>query len=288
MTSLESSGLNAGYVGQLLEQYLENPEARRSGMARRLRGGRRRTPRRASGPRASCRRSRRARRQRRDQSCRRRARAPCLLRRAPAPPAPAPAPPPTPELAADGELVGGVAAAMSLVKAYRTHGHLNARLDPLGSEPMGDPALDETRLVPPLTPELQARIPAKLLRLSVPGEHAPGRAPAVARGLHGDDRVRDRAHLGPRRARLASPGDRVRPLSPSLARRRAALAPRATGSGRGVRDVPAARIHRSEAVLDRGARRARADARRSGRARAAERRARGAASASRTAVASTS
>ena len=27
MTSLESSGLNAGYVAQLLEQYLENPEA---------------------------------------------------------------------------------------------------------------------------------------------------------------------------------------------------------------------------------------------------------------------
>ena len=35
---------------------------------------------------------------------------------------------------------------------------------------MGDPALDETRLQPPLTPELQARIPARLLRLSVPGE----------------------------------------------------------------------------------------------------------------------
>ena len=27
MTSLESSGLNAGYVAQLLEQYVENPEA---------------------------------------------------------------------------------------------------------------------------------------------------------------------------------------------------------------------------------------------------------------------
>ena len=27
MTSLESSGLNAGYVEQLLEQYLDNPEA---------------------------------------------------------------------------------------------------------------------------------------------------------------------------------------------------------------------------------------------------------------------
>ena len=59
---------------------------------------------------------------------------------------------------------------MALVKAYRMHGHLAAHLDPLGSEPTGDPALDETRLVPSLTPELQARIPASLLRLSVPGE----------------------------------------------------------------------------------------------------------------------
>ena len=70
----------------------------------------------------------------------------------------------------DDELLGGVAAAMSLVKAYRMHGHLNARLDPLGSEPMGDPALDESRLQPPLTDELQARIPARLLRLYVSGE----------------------------------------------------------------------------------------------------------------------
>lgn len=70
----------------------------------------------------------------------------------------------------DPALLGAVAAAMALVKAYRMHGHLAARLDPLGSEPMGDPALDERRLVPPLTPELQARIPASLLRLYVPGE----------------------------------------------------------------------------------------------------------------------
>ena len=70
----------------------------------------------------------------------------------------------------DPGLLGAVAAAMALVKAYRMHGHLAARLDPLGSEPMGDPALDETRLVPALTPELQARIPASLLRLYVPGE----------------------------------------------------------------------------------------------------------------------
>ncbi len=70
----------------------------------------------------------------------------------------------------DETLLGGVAAAMALVKAHRMHGHLAARLDPLGSEPLGDPALDETRLIPPLTPELQARIPAKLLRVHVPGE----------------------------------------------------------------------------------------------------------------------
>jgi 2-oxoglutarate dehydrogenase E1 component len=59
---------------------------------------------------------------------------------------------------------------MSLMKATRMHGHLAARLDPLGSEPPGDPALEPERLVPKLTPELQARIPASLLRLYVPGE----------------------------------------------------------------------------------------------------------------------
>src|SRR5256885_16515062 len=59
---------------------------------------------------------------------------------------------------------------MALVKAFRMHGHLAARLDPLGSEPPGDPALEPERLVPRLTPELMARIPARLLRLSIEGE----------------------------------------------------------------------------------------------------------------------
>src|SRR2546423_4435628 len=59
---------------------------------------------------------------------------------------------------------------MALVKAVRMHGHLAARLDPLGSEPPGDPALEPERLVPRLTPELRARIPASLLRLYVGGE----------------------------------------------------------------------------------------------------------------------
>src|SRR5437667_10427560 len=88
-------------------------------------------------------------------------------------PAPTPEAAPTPEPAAappDDDLLGGVAAAMSLVKALRTHGHLAARLDPLGTEPVGDPALEPERLEPKLTPELQARIPAKFLRVHVPGE----------------------------------------------------------------------------------------------------------------------
>ena len=61
-----------------------------------------------------------------------------------------------------------VAAAMALVKAYRTHGHLAARLDPLGSEPIGDPALDPGPLG--LTPEVMASIPSSVLRVAVPGE----------------------------------------------------------------------------------------------------------------------
>jgi len=45
---------------------------------------------------------------------------------------------------------------MSLIKAHRTHGHLAARLDPLGSEPEGDPALDPEPLG--LTADLMAKL----------------------------------------------------------------------------------------------------------------------------------
>ena len=60
-----------------------------------------------------------------------------------------------------------VAAAMALVKAFRTHGHLAAHLDPLGSKPLGDPSLDPGPLG--LTPEIMARIPSPVLRVAVPG-----------------------------------------------------------------------------------------------------------------------
>jgi 2-oxoglutarate dehydrogenase E1 component len=74
---------------------------------------------------------------------------------------------PAPSAAPDEELLQAVQAATSLVKAHRTHGHLAARLDPLGSDPKGDPALDPEPLG--LTPDLMAQIPAKILRVFVPG-----------------------------------------------------------------------------------------------------------------------
>src|SRR3954469_19684634 len=97
-----------------------------------------------------------------------------------APPAPAPLPPelpvgveqPTAAMRAivppDQVMLQAVQAATSLLKAHRTHGHLAAKLDPLGSEPEGDPALDPEPLG--LTPEIMRRIPTKILRTAVPGE----------------------------------------------------------------------------------------------------------------------
>jgi len=147
-------GLNAGYARDLFEEYLENPEAVPSewrllfesgdseivathpGLARLLEAAANGHPAPAPAPAAG--------------------------------PA-ATAPPPQVEPVSD-ELLGAVAAAMALVKAHRMHGHLAAHLDPLGSEPPGDPALEPERLIPKLTPELQARVPAAVLRMYVAGD----------------------------------------------------------------------------------------------------------------------
>ncbi len=94
-------------------------------------------------------------------------------------PAPAPIAPPTVSIAAPAKaassapasvspgLLHHVTAAMSLIKAIRTHGHLAAQLDPLGTPPSGDPALDPAGLG--LTPEVMASIPTDVLRTAVPG-----------------------------------------------------------------------------------------------------------------------
>jgi multifunctional 2-oxoglutarate metabolism enzyme len=94
--------------------------------------------------------------------------APAPEARAITPPAGVPTIPAAAPGVLDEELMQAVQAATSLLKAHRTHGHLAAKLDPLGREPEGDPALDPIPLG--LTPELMERIPARILRMYVAGE----------------------------------------------------------------------------------------------------------------------
>jgi multifunctional 2-oxoglutarate metabolism enzyme len=65
------------------------------------------------------------------------------------------------------QMLGAMQAATSLIKAHRTHGHLGAHLDPLGTAPIGDPAMEPETYG--LTPELMEKLPADLLRVYVPG-----------------------------------------------------------------------------------------------------------------------
>jgi 2-oxoglutarate dehydrogenase E1 component len=75
---------------------------------------------------------------------------------------------PAADVASGGEqLLQAVQAASTYISRVRSHGHLAAHLDPLGSEPEGDPGLDPEALG--LTPEVQVRIPAKLFQVYVPG-----------------------------------------------------------------------------------------------------------------------
>jgi 2-oxoglutarate decarboxylase len=85
-----------------------------------------------------------------------------------APPLPAAPAPAGAGAKPDTELLQAVQAATSLLKAYRTHGHLAAQLDPLGSEPKGDPAIQPETLN--LTPDLMSQVPAEILRIGVEGE----------------------------------------------------------------------------------------------------------------------
>jgi 2-oxoglutarate dehydrogenase E1 component len=91
---------------------------------------------------------------------------------APSPPVPAGlpaahAPAPAPSMAVGEELLKAVHAASTFVSRVRSHGHLAARLDPLGSEPEGDPGLDPQALG--LTPEIQAKLPASIFGMYVAG-----------------------------------------------------------------------------------------------------------------------
>jgi multifunctional 2-oxoglutarate metabolism enzyme len=65
------------------------------------------------------------------------------------------------------EMLRAVASGMAIVSAYRRFGHLAAHLDPLGTQPVGDPSLEPQTYG--LTPVLQSAIPASVLRVKVPG-----------------------------------------------------------------------------------------------------------------------
>src|SRR5213083_71567 len=133
--------------------------------------------------------------------------------RAAAPPAP------SSRLPAPDELKH-VAAAMALVKAIRNFGHMAARLDPLGSDPPGDPALDPGPLG--LSPEIMARIPADLLRIYVPGRTLAEAYPRLQETYCGTIAY-EVEHIGSHQERVwlrqvIESGDHRRPLSPEMKR----------------------------------------------------------------------
>ena len=170
----------------------------------------------------------------------------------------------------DRELLQAVQAATSLLKAYRTHGHLAARVNPLGGEPKGDPALEPENLN--LTPELMARIPASILRIGVEGETLLDALPRMRDAYCCDDRLPDRAPRLAPAADVAAGDDRDRLAPrPALGRREAGAA-LAADRGVPVRALPAEGLPGPEDVLDRGPRRDRADARRDRHPGAPERR----------------
>src|SRR6266487_167866 len=137
---------------------------------------------------------------------------------------PLPVSPPTPSapssvLPAPGlDDVKHVAAAYALVRAHRNFGHLAAHLDPLGSEPPGDPSLDIGRLG--LTPEIMARIPAEVLRIYCPGPPKTlAEALPALRATYCGTIAYEVEHIGSHQERLwlrqvIESGEHRRPLSP--------------------------------------------------------------------------
>src|SRR5689334_4748654 len=114
-----------------------------------------------------------------------------------------------------------VAAAMALVKAFRNFGHMAAHLDPLGSPPPGDPALDPGPLG--LTPEIMSRIPADVLRIYVPGRTLAEAYPRLQETYCGTIAY-EVEHIGSHQERLwlrqvIESGEHRKPLAPEERRK---------------------------------------------------------------------
>ncbi|HLZ44083.1 MAG TPA: multifunctional oxoglutarate decarboxylase/oxoglutarate dehydrogenase thiamine pyrophosphate-binding subunit/dihydrolipoyllysine-residue succinyltransferase subunit [Gemmatimonadales bacterium] len=109
-----------------------------------------------------------------------------------------------------------VAAATRFVRSHRYFGHLAARLDPLGTEPPGDPSLDPANF--DLTPEIMARIPADVLRIYVPGRTLAEALPHL-RATYCGTMAYEVEHIGSAAERIwlrqvIESGQHRRPLSP--------------------------------------------------------------------------
>src|SRR5947207_2656418 len=128
---------------------------------------------------------------------------------------------PSPEPRVPSPDLKHVAAAMALVKAIRNFGHLAARLDPLGSDPPGDPALDPGPLG--LTPEIMARVPAEVLRIYVPGGTLAEAYPKLQETYCGTIAY-EVEHIGSHQERVwlrqvIESGDHKKPLTPEVKRK---------------------------------------------------------------------
>ena len=184
------------------------------------------------------------------------------------PPVPA-GPEPAAASAVDETLLGGVAAAMALVKAYRMHGHLAARLDParLGADgrprarrdapraaaDAGAPGEDSGAAAPPLRSRRDAR-----------SRRCRGCARSTAGSIAYEiEHISDHAERVWLRQAIE-----IRPL-PAARSRRTSAAPCSSASRRSRRFEQYLRrvVPRPEAVLARRARRPHPDARRGDRAR---------------------
>jgi 2-oxoglutarate dehydrogenase E1 component len=119
------------------------------------------------------------------------------------------------------EITGPIVGAMGLVRAYRDFGYLGADLDPLGSAPPGDPALDPA--AHGLTPELMASIPAAALGVDLPGDTLADVLPAL-RATYAGTTAYEVEHIANHRERAwlrheIESGEQRRPLRPTTSAR---------------------------------------------------------------------
>ena len=180
----------------------------------------------------------------------------------PAPPAPAAAAaaraPPAPRAgrrrrrgADSEELLQAVQAATSLLKAYRTHGHLAAQARSARPRVRGRPGA-RSRRRSGLTPELMAQIPARILRMYVPGATLADALPHLRETYCGTIAY-EIEHIASHRQRLwlreaIESGEFRQPLT----HRRAEGAAQAPDRGRRVRALHAQGVPGAEAVLVEG------------------------------------